>query len=147
MWYIRATMFVFNNNLQKKSFKKSFVWKSEKKLKKNSQSFHKVISTTPLNNLHMHYNMEGVGKWFYVLHAHYEFPMNWLLWYWDYKKIVTCKYFSFSLHFVPYQKNHIQISMKDVFFGFFHLNHNLHFQNMFKQRISNIYLGSSITWN
>jgi hypothetical protein len=62
MWYIRATMFVFNNNLQKNSFKNSFVWKSEKKLKKNSQSFHKVISTTPLNNLHMHYNMEGASK-------------------------------------------------------------------------------------
>jgi len=64
MWYIRATMFVFNNNLQKNSFKNSFVWKSEKKLKKNSQSFHKVISTTPLNNLYMHYNMEGAGKCF-----------------------------------------------------------------------------------
>jgi hypothetical protein len=31
MWYIRATICIFNNKLQNISFKNSFTWKNEKK--------------------------------------------------------------------------------------------------------------------
>jgi hypothetical protein len=44
MWYIGATICIFNNKLWKISFKKKIIWKNEKKMKKESQSFCKVIS-------------------------------------------------------------------------------------------------------
>jgi hypothetical protein len=39
MWSIRATTCVFNKKLQNISFKNSFIWKSEKKLKKIHSPF------------------------------------------------------------------------------------------------------------
>jgi hypothetical protein len=51
MWSIGPTICIFNNKLQKISFKKHFIWKSEKGLKMtkmDSQSFCKVISLAPI---------------------------------------------------------------------------------------------------
>jgi len=39
MWNIRATICIFNNKLQKVSFKNSFIWKNEKKLKMSHSPF------------------------------------------------------------------------------------------------------------
>jgi hypothetical protein len=39
MWYIGATICIFNNKLQKISLKNSFTWKSEKKLKMTHNPF------------------------------------------------------------------------------------------------------------
>jgi hypothetical protein len=36
---IRATICIFNNKLQKISFKKKFIWKNEKKLKRTHSPF------------------------------------------------------------------------------------------------------------
>jgi hypothetical protein len=47
MWSIGAIMCIFNNKLKKISFKKHFIWKSEKMTKKDSQSFCKVIPLAP----------------------------------------------------------------------------------------------------
>jgi hypothetical protein len=48
MWSIWTTICIFINKLQKISFKKAFIWNSEKGLKKDSQSFCKVISLAPI---------------------------------------------------------------------------------------------------
>jgi hypothetical protein len=48
MRFIGATICIFNNKLQKISFKNSFIWKSEKRSKKDLQSFCKVILLTPI---------------------------------------------------------------------------------------------------
>jgi hypothetical protein len=48
MWYIGATICVFNNKLQKK-IQKFFHMKKRKGLKKGSQSSCKVIPLAPLN--------------------------------------------------------------------------------------------------
>jgi hypothetical protein len=39
MWSIGATIYTFNNKLQKISFKNSFIWKNEKGLKKTHNPF------------------------------------------------------------------------------------------------------------
>jgi hypothetical protein len=39
MWYIGATICIFNNKLQKISFKNSLIWKSEKGLKRTHGPF------------------------------------------------------------------------------------------------------------
>jgi hypothetical protein len=39
MWSIGATICIFNNKLQNISFKNSFIWKSEKGLKKINSPF------------------------------------------------------------------------------------------------------------
>jgi len=39
MWSIGVTICIFNNKLQKISFKNSFIWKSEKKLKMTHNTF------------------------------------------------------------------------------------------------------------
>jgi hypothetical protein len=39
MWYVGATICIFNNNLQKISFKNSFIWKNEKGLKNINNPF------------------------------------------------------------------------------------------------------------
>jgi len=39
MWSIGATIFIFNNKLQKVSFKNSFIWKNEKGQKKTHIPF------------------------------------------------------------------------------------------------------------
>jgi hypothetical protein len=39
MWSIVATICIFNNNLQKISFKNSFIWKTEKGLKMTHSFF------------------------------------------------------------------------------------------------------------
>jgi len=39
MWFIETTICILNNKLQKISFKNSFIWKSEKGLKKFHNHF------------------------------------------------------------------------------------------------------------
>jgi hypothetical protein len=39
MWSIRANICIFNNKLQNISFKNSFIWKNEKRLKKINSPF------------------------------------------------------------------------------------------------------------
>ncbi len=39
MWYIGATICIFTNMLEKVSFKNSFIWKSEKGLKRTQGPF------------------------------------------------------------------------------------------------------------
>jgi hypothetical protein len=39
MWYIGATICIFNNKLQNISFKNSFIWKNEKGLKRIHSPF------------------------------------------------------------------------------------------------------------
>jgi hypothetical protein len=48
MWYIGATICIFNNKLQMFSFKKSFIWKCEKGLKMTHSLFYKVIMLAPI---------------------------------------------------------------------------------------------------
>ncbi len=43
MWYVKATICIFNNKLQKISFKVFFIYEKVKKTKKYSQSFCNVI--------------------------------------------------------------------------------------------------------
>jgi hypothetical protein len=49
MWYIGATICIFNNKLQKNSLKFFLLMKKRKGQRKDEQSFHKLIPLAPLN--------------------------------------------------------------------------------------------------